>query len=210
VDTSAAYFDGKDENDNVEMMRHAKMLRGLAELIDGGPTILVTCHPVKNYSRENLLPRGGGAFLNEIDGNLVCQKTDGTMAVEIHWQGKFRGPDFAPIPFKLEVGTCERLKDSKGRPIWTVTAAPMSATELDAAEDRGRQNQEILVFAMQKVPRGSIAELAKQAGWYLKNGNPNRSLVQRVLRQLKESKLAKPVAGRWELTKAGKELKETF
>jgi hypothetical protein len=115
VDTSAAYFDGKDENDNVEMMRHAKMLRGLADVIDGGPTILVTCHPVKNYSRENLLPRGGGAFLNEIDGNLVCQKTDGTMAVEIHWQGKFRGPDFAPIPFKLEVGTCERLKDSKGR-----------------------------------------------------------------------------------------------
>jgi hypothetical protein len=86
----------------------------------------------------------------------------------------------------------------------------MSVTELDAAEDRGRENQERLVIAMQKVPRGSLAELAKQAGWYLKNGNPNRSLVQRVLRQLKESKLAKPVAGRWELTKAGKELKETF
>jgi len=32
---------------------------------------LVNCHPVKNASRDNLLPMGGSAFLNEVDGNLT-------------------------------------------------------------------------------------------------------------------------------------------
>jgi hypothetical protein len=35
-----------------------------------------------------------GAFLAEIDGNLIYKKDDS--AIELHWQGKFRGPDFAP------------------------------------------------------------------------------------------------------------------
>jgi RecA-family ATPase len=46
VDTSAAYFEGDDEINNVQMGKHARMLRGLAKLPDG-PTIIVTCHPTK-------------------------------------------------------------------------------------------------------------------------------------------------------------------
>ena len=84
--------------------------------------MLVTSHPVKNFSRENMIPRGGGAFLNEMDGNLTCMNTDGTMVTEIHWQGKFRGIDFGAIPFRLEVGKTDKLRDSKGRQFWTVMA----------------------------------------------------------------------------------------
>jgi hypothetical protein len=29
------------------------------------------CHPTKGASRGNLLLHGGGAFLNELDGNLA-------------------------------------------------------------------------------------------------------------------------------------------
>jgi RecA-family ATPase len=77
VDTSAAYFEGDDENNNVQMGKHARMLRSLAKL-PGGPTIIVTCHPTKKADNEDLVPRGGGAFLNEIDTNLVCIKEPNT------------------------------------------------------------------------------------------------------------------------------------
>ena len=48
VDTSAAFFEGDDENANPLMLAHAKMLRGLIDLIGGNPTVIVTSHPVKN------------------------------------------------------------------------------------------------------------------------------------------------------------------
>src|ERR1035437_2271069 len=98
VDTSAAYFEGDAENDNVQMGAHARRMRSLVKL-PGEPCVLVACHPVKNAGSDNLLPRGGGAFIAEMDGNLTCVKTDAV--VTVHWQGKFRGPDFAPIPFHL-------------------------------------------------------------------------------------------------------------
>jgi hypothetical protein len=46
VDTSASYYTGNDENDNVALGNHARMLRTFIEL-PGGPTVLVTCHPTK-------------------------------------------------------------------------------------------------------------------------------------------------------------------
>jgi hypothetical protein len=94
VDTSASYYSGNDENDNVALGNHARMLRTFVNL-PGGPTILVTCHPTKNPDMANLLPRGGGAFLAEVDGNLVAIKDPNTMTVEVTTHGKFRGPDFA-------------------------------------------------------------------------------------------------------------------
>ena len=121
VDTSASYYSGDDENDNVALGNHARMLRTFVNL-PGGPTILVTCHPTKNPNMDNLLPRGGGAFLAEVDGNLVCIKDLGTMTVEVTTHGKFRGPDFAPFSFKLVAGQSEKLVDSKGRSIWSIFA----------------------------------------------------------------------------------------
>ena len=76
VDTSAAYFEGDDENNNVQAGNHARMLRSLIDTVEGGPTILVPAHPTKNATPDNLLPRGGGAFVNEMDTNLVCQKVN--------------------------------------------------------------------------------------------------------------------------------------
>jgi hypothetical protein len=203
VDTSAAFFEGDDENVNTQMMTHAKMLRGLIDLIAGNPTVIVTSHPVKHFSRENMIPRGGGAFLNEMDGNLTCMKVDGTMVTELHWQGKFRGIDFGAIPFRLEVGKTDKLKDSKGRLLWTVTARDITATERDAAEDAGQKNKAQLLAAMAKMPGASLADLAQEVGWTTKDGKPYRSLVQRLLSALREDKLVKKESGRWALTKAG-------
>ena len=205
VDTSAAFFEGDDENVNPQMLAHAKMLRGLIDLIGGNPAVIVTSHPVKNWTRENMIPRGGVAFLNETDGNLTCMKIDGTMMTELHWCGKFRGPDFSAIPFRLEVGTCGRLKDSKGRDLWTVLAHQVTVQERDAAEDAAEKNKVKLLAAMEKMPGASYTDLAKKCDFYMKNGEPYKSLVQRLITALKNEKLIKNQGGRWVLTKAGKE-----
>src|SRR4029077_9721204 len=120
IDTTAAYFEGDEENSNTQAGAYARMQRSLIKTLPGGPTILALCHPVKNAADDNMLPRGGGAYLNEVDGNLTAIQDDGV--VHLHWQGKFSGPDFAPIAFNLRTVTHERLKDTKGRLIPTVIA----------------------------------------------------------------------------------------
>jgi hypothetical protein len=105
---------------------------------------------------ENLVPRGGGAFVNEVDGNLVCVAQGGGL-VDLHWHVKFRGPDFAPIPFKITAGQSEKLKDSDGEKIWTVTAAPVT---VDTRSGGGNE----LIVAMQGEPGGSMVQLADAAG----------------------------------------------
>ena len=74
IDTSAAFYESDDENNNVQAGDHARRLRELVKLLGGGPTVLVCCHPTKNAGDESLLPRGGGAFIAEVDGNLTCKK----------------------------------------------------------------------------------------------------------------------------------------
>jgi hypothetical protein len=67
--------------------------------LPGGPCVLALCHPIKHVIDPNqLLPRGGGAFLNEVDGNLSAWKRDEDI-VELHHTGKLRGPGFEPISF---------------------------------------------------------------------------------------------------------------
>jgi hypothetical protein len=201
-DTSAAFFAGDDDNVNMQMLAHAKTFRSYVPLI-GSPTVIVPSHPVKNCSRENMVPRGGGAFLNEMDGNLTCMKVVGIMITELHWCGKIRGVDFNAIPFRLEVGKTEKLKDSKGRPIWTVIARAITDKERDAAENTAETNQNKLLAAMVRLPLASLSELAKECDWFTANGEPYKSLVQRLVNALKVDKLVKKEAGQWVLTKAG-------
>jgi RecA-family ATPase len=60
IDTSAAYFEGDDENNNTQAGNYARMQRKLVKL-SGGPTILALCHPVKNAADDNLLRAGAVA-----------------------------------------------------------------------------------------------------------------------------------------------------
>jgi hypothetical protein len=202
VDTSAAYYSGDDENDNVQLGNHARMLRSFVEL-PGGPTIIVTCHPTKNPDMANLLPRGGGAFLAEVDGNLVCLKRMDSNIVELSWHGKFRGPDFASIPFKITPGQSDRLKDSKGRAIWTVTAAPVTEQEVALADDAATRHQNQLLLAMHDHPGASIAELARAVQWFTSKGEPNKTLVYRTVAVFKAERLVTKVRDRWTLTRQG-------
>lgn len=201
VDTSAAYFEGDQENDNVQMGLHARRMRSLVSL-PGEPCVIVACHPVKNAGPENLLPRGGGAFTAEVDGNLTCSRSD--TVVTLHWQGKFRGPDFAPVPFHLVNATTAALRDSKGRSIPSVFAKPLSERERGEAEASSRSDEDALLIAIMENDRTSMAGLATLLQWLAKDGKPNKSRVQRAAERLKKDKLVKLERGGWSATEKGK------
>jgi hypothetical protein len=188
VDTSASYYNGDDENDNVQLGSHARMLRTFINL-PGGPTIIVTCHPTKTPDPNNLLPRGGGAFLAEVDGNLVCIKDAATMTAEVTTHGKFRGPDFAPFSFRLVAGKSEKLVDSKGRSIWSIYAEPISNEDVEAIKQVGRSDQDDVLRAMLEQPGKSLLELTKHLHWQTMQGEPSKQKVHRVMMKLKQAKL---------------------
>jgi hypothetical protein len=203
IDTSAAYFMGTEENDNVQMIHHAHVLRKLSEL-PGKPAIIVPCHPVKNASKDNLLPRGGGAFLNEIDGNLTLWSDDNGKTTQLHWQGKLRGPGFEPIDFQLKTETSERVKDVKGRLIPSVAAHPMSEEKKTELTNAARSDEDNLLDIMKLWPNGSLADWCGQLGWVGKTDRPQKSRAHRTLACLKDDSLVTKYRGHYKLTKAGK------
>ncbi|OSJ16846.1 hypothetical protein BST63_10530 [Bradyrhizobium canariense] len=188
VDTSAAYFEGDEENGNVQAGAHARMFRQLLKF-PGEPCTLILCHPVKNAQADNLLPRGGGAFIAEVDGNLTCWKTESL--VTLHWQGKFRGPDFAPLTFQLETVSSTHLRDSKGRQIPSVVARALSETEKKQADSKSGDDEDALLLAVAEHPRASYAGLAVALGWVSDKGE-NKAKVKRCADRLKADKLVKP------------------
>jgi hypothetical protein len=208
VDTSASYYSGDDENDNVKLGKHARMLRTFVELPDG-PTILVTCHPIKNPDMANLLPRGGGAFLAEMDGNLVCVKDASTMLVEVTWHGKFRGPDFAPFSFKLIPTQSPKLVDSKGRLIWTVYAQAVSSAEQETLKSVGHAEENKVLQVMLDHPGSTLVEIATHLNWLTREGEPSKQKVHRVMAKLQKAKIKlveQRHDDRYVLTKRGQEM----
>lgn len=205
VDTSAAYFEGDDENDNKQAGDHARVLRSLTAL-PGGPCVLAACHPPKNAADDNLQPRGGGAFLAEIDGNLTGKRADG--AVEVHWQGKFRGPDFAPLSFQLRTVTHERLKDRKGRLLPTVVACFLSDAAQREMATAARSREDALLKILADNATASQAELANLLGWKMSDGQPYKVRVQRALDALKKAKLIIKNRDGFALTPEGKKTLE--
>ncbi|MCO5129066.1 MAG: helicase RepA family protein [Xanthobacteraceae bacterium] len=195
IDTSAAYFYGEEENSNRDMLDHARAIRSLVDL-PGGPAVVVLCHPTKNG--ESNLPRGGGAFVAEIDGNTFITKKDAV--VELNRHDKFRGRMWEPMAFKLDSGTSEKLRDSRGRSVWTVTATPISDSEkaeLDNTTDRRRDD---LLALMKAKPGLSLEKMARELKW------PRKSAVQKMIEALKveKPKLIEMKDGHWTLTTAGK------
>lgn len=203
VDTSAAFYMGDDENDNVAMRRHASALRELTTL-PGRPTVFVLCHPTKNAQRENLLPRGGGAFLAEVDANLTLWK-DESGIVTLHWCGKIRGSSFDPIRFELAQVELRGFKDARGRPIFSVAARHVPDDRAAEIQDKELDDQDVMLIAMQRKPGGSVRDLAVACGWTSGAGKPLTGRADRRLQTLKGHGLVEQDRkGKWRLTPKGK------
>lgn len=186
IDSSAAYYEGVEVNSNTEQIAHARRMRSFTEL-PGGPCVIVICHPVKYAATDNLLPYGAGAFLNEIDGNLTC--VSDFPAIEVHWQGKFRGAEFEPLTFRLVQATHERLVNKKGKVMPQVVAEYLSEAAKDEIQKANLTDRQRLVAEIAKDGKATVAEYAARCGFVLANGLPNKNKTHRMISMLRKQKL---------------------
>jgi AAA domain len=201
ADTLAAWFDGKDINDNVQAGDFIRRVRPLTAL-PGNPSVLVAAHPTKGAGEDQLVPYGGGAILNEVDGNLSLWRKPDTGNVHLHWQGKLRGLEFKQRPFRFEIASSPDILDAKGRQVQLPVIRPIAEADDEARQQIERNLDAALLRVMKDNPSGS------QADWATAIGLRNKSGVNRKLQQLKGEKLVETALGRWILTaKAEKALK---
>jgi len=107
----------------------------------------------------------------------------------VHWQGKFRGPDFSPMLFRVETKTHERLKDSKGRLIPNVVASHLSETAQEEISAAAGEDANKVLAAINAHPKAPLAELAIALGWKLYDQSPNKMKVKRIVDRLKSPKV---------------------
>jgi hypothetical protein len=204
VDTSPTFFEGEDENANKQLGDHARILRSLIDTVPGSPCVVANCHPTKNAQPDQLIPRGGGAFLAEADGNLTAAKTDST--VELHWQGKFRGPDFAPMCFLIRTVTHQDLKDRDGRLIPTVIAEHISDQAQENIAAAAQQDHDAVLAYIATNSKASLASICIAMGWKLFSGDPHKTKADRCIKALVKDKLVKRTRTGFKVTPEGKKV----
>ena len=210
-DTASAFFPGDDENSNVQAGEYARTLRTFSIECQGNPAVVVLSHPVKGAARGNLLPRGGGAFLNELDANLVLWSDPMGEVTELHWCGKIRGPDFPALGYRLRQAPTG-LTDERRRPEMTVIAEPMSE---EAVADHGKQtlaNEDVVLWMLRRHPEWSYAQMCRHAGWLDDADQPMKARVQRAIRALDNDKLiiCTRKGAPWILTEKGEKVVDSL
>jgi hypothetical protein len=206
VDTLAAFYDGDDDNANIEMVGFARRLRKLCEL-PSKPTVLVLCHPTKGAKTiEEMVPRGGGAFLNELDGNLASVRPDGSPIV-LTWAGKFRGPEFTPLYFETATVRTPALTNAKGIVMPTVVARLVSLNEMERRKEITNKDDIAVLNALCNSAGMTNADIGRALDWYYKQGTkqgkPDDSRVRTVLKRLKGDGYVAEVKDLWTATPKG-------
>jgi hypothetical protein len=202
VDTVAAYFRGDDGNSNAQMGAYARLLRQLTTL-PGKPAVIAPAHPIKNAAKDNLLPMGGSAFLNEVDGNLTLWADIQGEQTTLH-HGKIRGPEFEPMMFKLETVHSDRVVNAQGEMMPSVMASPITEFEADAGAAEAETDENVLMGIIGMNKPMSYAQLASKANWIASNGQPSKSKVQKVIDRLKADKFVVMSRQKPRLTSAGR------
>jgi hypothetical protein len=123
IDTSAAYRFDDDEDNNQASKLWAQKLR-LFTRLPGHPAVIVPVHPTKAAEREGLLPRGGGAFLNEVDGNLTLWADLDAGTTVLHWKGKLRGPAFSPVSLDFRLHSHPTWRHRDDQPVKVAVVVP--------------------------------------------------------------------------------------
>ncbi len=209
ADSAAAYFPGDDENHNVQMGTYARNLRILTGC-KGNPAVVVLCHPTKAAAKDSLLPRGGGAFLNEIDVALTLWAEAQGETTTLHWQGKIRGADFQPVNFVLKPVKLANKADAKGRPFVSVIATLQTEAQAEKVEGQTTRDENTVLEWLRRSPGISVGNIATNAHWVSEStdpnkvGVPNKAKVHRHLKSLASYKLAKNWRGKWQITDLGK------
>jgi hypothetical protein len=192
-DTFQAGFSGADFNDNNDALKHATDLRAFTTL-PGKPSVLVACHPVKNATRDNLEPYGGGATMNELDGNLTLWGDDGL--VELH-HNKVRGPNFKPLRFQIEYQGSPETLDHKGRQP-QLPVLYRAAEGVRKPEKQTSPHQSAILAAIRENPGASVRRIGEIVGL-------SKSTVERHLQKM-PNLVSQQSGGTWVLIEAAFEV----
>jgi len=197
IDSLQAFFEGENDNGNVEMMDAARRFRKLSE-IPNGPTVVVIAHPAgKRPDKSNIVPRGGSSFGNEFDGNLtVWSEPDGTQV--FHHTEKFRGAPFEPLTFVMEEREFDHLTDHKQRPLRLKVSRQQMLIEAASAAQKSESRDREAINAIENNPQITQRSLAEAL-------RVSKSTADRVMQNLKDEKLIRRHAKKWVLTDGGKE-----
>lgn len=196
-DSLQAFFEGDDDNQNAEMLRLAVSFRELTEGHPNKPSGLIIAHPVKKASRENLLPRGGSALTNELDGNFTAWVEPSSAVGEFHWSGKFRGVPFDPLKFeKVVIEPAGLLNADDEQMPMTVIRQIGEQRESDLRADADKI--EIDILAAINAERGITAN-----GLHSKTGVARRA-IEKALERLTKDKLIRSYKRKLAVTTLGK------
>jgi hypothetical protein len=185
VDTLQAFYRGDDSNSNTQMVAFARALRKISEL---GIVVLVMAHPTKSPTKERNEPYGGGAFVNEIDGNLALWKNDdGT--IDFYWCKKFRG-HFEPFSVELKRIDVMSAKNSAGIPSQTILANTITDTRANElfVESIKNETKVLRLYAMANGDAISYSDIARKLGWVLAD-KPQKVKVGRCIEKLMTERL---------------------
>ncbi len=201
VDTLQAFYQGDDSNSNTQMVAFARALRKISEL---GVVVLVMAHPTKSPTKERNEPYGGGAFVNEIDGNLALWKNDdGT--IDFYWCKKFRG-HFEPFNVELNRVEVQTAKNSAGIPSQTILARTITddrATEIFVNSIKN-ETKVLRVYAELDGNHISYSDIAKRLGWVV-DDKPEKVKVSRCVEKLMAERLISKNRFGIHITKKGRE-----
>lgn len=195
IDTLQAYFDGSNFNDPVEAGEFIRRLHPLTT-VEGRPSVIIAAHPVKTASQDQLIPYGSGAILNEIDGNLTLWRAPKSDVVTLHWSGKFRGEDFAPLRFRFETVSAPNVVDSTGRELTLPMLRP-------AGGEAGIELSGSTVPSSTRLLKAMLAAPGAPQRTWGEAVPCSQAMVRKHLAWLLKRDLVEAVKGSWRVTETG-------
>lgn len=188
IDSKLIYFQGESEDDNKQARDQALRFKAITEL-PGIPAVVVLSHPSKTIATQQALePRGGGAFLNQIDGNLTAW-SEGDGYTTLHWAKKLRGITFDPITFELVQHELEGQKMLlSGDPVTTVVAVIADEGRLKKSEVAAQNMENWTLLMLAEDPLTSIRAMCVRLGL----GESARNRVNRAVWGLERANLIRP------------------
>jgi len=200
VDSLQAFFEGDNDNDNTQMVEMAHKMRALCD-VEWRPSQLIIAHPAgKTPSKDNLVPRGGGAFLNEIDGNLTVWSQDASQQT-LHHSQKFRGAGFDPMEWVMQVHEFSHLTDIHGVPLKLPVSRPETTVEQSRRQEKNDDLLERYLLTVEAEQALSVREGASQF-------MISRYRMEQIVKTAKDEKLIKRYAKTYVLTDGGRKYLE--
>ena len=134
-----------------------------------------------------------------MDENLTLAKKPEAGTTVLHWQGKFRGLEFAPFHFRFEIVASPSVVDSKDRKVQLPVLRPSSPDDAAQQAEAAAHRDIAILRAIVANPKATIRNAGLTTG-------TSKSAIERRMTALSKSKsIEKDLLYRWQLTKSGAE-----